>query len=88
MALISSCGCIVRTIQADALHKVRRCGALGLVKLASYLLRAAINLYQRHLISRQSMRVAVVATGRLEKSALALLLGPEDIRPRDDSKRE
>jgi len=88
MALISNCGCVLRTVQADALYRARRCGALGLVKLASCLLRAAINLYQRQLISQQSMRVAVAATGRLEKSALALLLGPKEIQARDNSKRE
>jgi hypothetical protein len=88
MALISNWTCVFRTVQGDALHAARRCGALGFIRLGSCLLRAAIVLHQRQLISRQGVRVAVAVTGRLEKSALALLLGPKDMQSRDASKRE
>jgi hypothetical protein len=59
----------------DGWYNARRFGALGLVSLASCVLRAAIGLYQRQMISQGSIRVALSITGRLEKSALTLLVG-------------
>jgi hypothetical protein len=88
MALIPNWKCVFQTVQGNALYNARRCGALGLVRLASCLLCASIGLYRRQLISPQSVRVAVTVTGRLEKSALALLLGPRHIQSRDGSKPE
>jgi hypothetical protein len=83
MAVIRNRIGISRTLPGNALHGARRLGALGLVRLASCVLRAAIGLYQRQMISPLCVRVAVMMTGRLEKTALALLLGPKD-RPRED----
>jgi len=74
-----------RTIPGDALYNARRLGALGLVRLASCVLRAAIGLYKRQLISHGGVRLAVSMTGRLEKPALALLLGPKRNQPDGDA---
>jgi hypothetical protein len=64
-----------------AWYNARRFGALGLASLARCVLRAAIGLYQRQLISPGGVHVALSITGRLEKSALVLLLGRKRNQP-------
>jgi hypothetical protein len=81
MAVTRNRSDVSRTTPADAFYNARRVGALGLVRLASCVLRSAIGLYQRQIISQGGVRVALSMTGRLEKSALALLLGPKRNRP-------
>jgi hypothetical protein len=88
MALIGNRNDVSPTRLGDAAYNARRFGALGLVRLASWVLTTAIGLYQRQLISREIVRIAVSVTGGLEKSALALLLGPKHSQPHDDSKME
>jgi hypothetical protein len=85
MAVTRNRSDVSRTTPADAFYNARRVGALGLVRLASCVLRSAIGLYQRQIISQGSVRVALSMTGRLEKSALALLLGPKRDQPGSDA---
>jgi hypothetical protein len=71
-----------------AVANTRRYGALSLFRLANCVLRAAIGLNQKRMISRVCVQVALSVTGMLEKSAAALLFGPKHDRRRNDSNRE
>jgi hypothetical protein len=64
-----------------ALSQARRWAASGLFRLASCILRGAISLYRRHLISRVPLLAALWVTGVLERSAGVLFFGLK--RPRD-----
>jgi hypothetical protein len=66
----------------------RRYGALSLFRLANCVLRSAIGLNQRRMISRTCVQVALSVAGMLEKAAAALLFGPKRSQPHDDSKLE
>ena len=63
----------------------RRRAALGLFRLASYILRGATDLFQRRQIARVALRCALAATKLLERSAGVLLLGMS--RPKDQQDR-
>jgi hypothetical protein len=53
----------------------RRSAALGLFRLASFILRRATDLFQRRRIARVDLRVALSAAKFLERCAGVLLLG-------------
>jgi hypothetical protein len=84
MAVTRSKRSVSGAVPRNVLYNARRLGALGLVRLASCILRSAIGLYQRQMISQSGVRVALSMTGRLEKSALVLLLGRKRNQPQSD----
>lgn len=61
-------------ITESVLHGVRRWAARGLFCLARGILRRAINLHRRRLMSSSQVRLILSMTGVLERSSLMLLL--------------
>jgi hypothetical protein len=59
----------------SAFDHARRRGALGLFRLASSILRKGLSLYERRMISRVDLRVALSTARFLERLAGTLLLG-------------
>jgi hypothetical protein len=63
----------------------RRSAALGLFRLASFILRRATDLFQRRRIARADLGAALAAAKLLERCGGVLLLGMS--RPQDQSDR-
>ncbi|HEY6259496.1 MAG TPA: hypothetical protein VIY51_27265 [Xanthobacteraceae bacterium] len=59
----------------SAFDQARRWAALGLLRLASLVLRKSLDLYQTRNISRVDLRIALSAARLLERSGGVLLLG-------------